>query len=152
MADDGDAVEVETVLARDHPDVIHGASHVEIRAGPAAARFAEPPVFDVPRRDPVGLEGVGHRAKVLRRRVFSFEAAAVNQDDERMGASARGHSQLAVVTRFSSVDDALIRRAAGQLSSSSGVNRRVAGADALAEAGGRVHAARIESRTTTAPY
>ena len=44
-------------------DVIHGPPDIEVRAGPPAARFSQPPVFDVPRRNPVGFERVGHRAE-----------------------------------------------------------------------------------------
>jgi hypothetical protein len=92
VSDDDDAAEIELVFTRDGPDVIDGASDIEVGAGPPAARFSEPPVLDVPRRNPVCFEGVGHRAEVTSRRVGSLEATPMDEDDERMWSDACGNA------------------------------------------------------------
>ena len=55
VPDNDDPGEIERVLTRDGPDVVDGPSDIDVSAGPPAARFSEPPVFDVPRRNPSAL-------------------------------------------------------------------------------------------------
>jgi hypothetical protein len=66
MANDGDAAEIEVVLTRDGADVVHGQPQIEVRPGPAAASFTQPPVFDVPRRAPTFTRKMTHREATAR--------------------------------------------------------------------------------------
>jgi hypothetical protein len=89
VPDDDDAAEIEMVLTRDRPDVVDGPSDIEVRAGPPTARLSEPPVFDGPRRNPVGFERVGHRPEApeaMGSRGAGLEAPTVDEDDEGMGS------------------------------------------------------------------
>jgi hypothetical protein len=51
VPDDDDAPEVEMVFTRQDANVIDGPSNIEVRARPPTARFSEPPILDVPRRN-----------------------------------------------------------------------------------------------------
>jgi len=68
VPDKDHAGEIELVLPCDGPDVVDGASDIEVGTGPPASRFSEPPVFDVPGRDPACFESVpGRRSGAIDR-------------------------------------------------------------------------------------
>ena len=84
-------------------EVVHGAAHVEVRAGPAAARVADAPVLDVPGRDAVGGERVSHRGEIPAVGIRRLEAAAVDQRRDGMRAGAVRDPELAELQRVGAV-------------------------------------------------
>jgi hypothetical protein len=70
-----------------------GAANVLKRAGPSAAGIAHAAVFDVPSRDAGFFERVAKMSSVSQV-VFGTPVAAVNEEDDRMRAFARGKTNV----------------------------------------------------------
>jgi hypothetical protein len=110
VPDDNHAIEIEIVFPRYVTKVVNRVCRIEVCAGPSTSRLAYPSVLDIPRRDSLTLESIGHRAQVTRCRVSSLEAATVDENSYRMRACTRWNAQLSILARVFAVFDAAIRR------------------------------------------
>ena len=116
VPDNGDAAEIEVVVARDGADVVDRLADVKVCARPPATGLAQPSVFNVPRRDSVVFESVGHRAEIVRSRRRTLTHPPWR--GHRMGSEPSGRSVRIRLGR--SRTDAMVWRSARTAASSYG--------------------------------
>jgi hypothetical protein len=109
VADCDDATEIEGILFRQRPQVIRRAPHVLERTRPTATFIADSPVLDTPYGIPRVSEGLLERSRVGDG-VLRQEAAAVNEQNDRMRPGPLRQAQVPELKRAGSIRDPMIRR------------------------------------------
>jgi hypothetical protein len=114
VAQQHDAAEVEVMRACQGPELIHRSTDILVRPWPPTARLSLSAVLDVPAGNAIVPERVSHRGKITERGIRGLEAAAMDQDHDRMRPRTLWHAQLAILAGISPIGDPRVRSTVGK--------------------------------------
>src|SRR5450432_2722511 len=89
MSDNDNPGKIELLVCRDEAEVVNAFAHIQVGTGPSAAGLGETPIFNIPCRDTLSFQSIGHRREGAERGKVCFPTTSMYQNHHGVGPGTR---------------------------------------------------------------